>query len=153
MIPAILFYDIVLFVHIAAVVIAFGVTFSYPIFGMLAQRAEAPQRAYLHRAQMAIGQRIINPGLLVIVLAGIYLASDRHYWSEPWVTIPLVIAIAIGGIGGAFMLPRERRLVELAEQGCPPEYDQVAKQVAGVGALLSLLVLVAIFVMAVKPFA
>jgi hypothetical protein len=153
MIPAIYFYDVVLAVHIAAVVIAFGVTFSYPVFGALAARAEAPQRAFLHRAQVTIGQRVINPGLALIVIAGIYLASDRHYWSEVWVTVPLVISIVIGGLGGAYMLPRERRLAELADQGCPPEYEVVLKQTGGVGALLGILVLVAIFFMAAKPFA
>jgi hypothetical protein len=50
-------------------------------------------------------------------------------------------------------LPPMAQIRSLAEQGCPPEYDVVAKQVAGMGAFLGVLVLVAIFFMTVKPFA
>ena len=31
------FYNVVLFIHIAAAVVAFGVTFGYPIIGVVAQ--------------------------------------------------------------------------------------------------------------------
>jgi hypothetical protein len=47
------FYDVVLWIHITAVVTAFGALFAYPVF--LAVNAKAPlsQRANFHRLQVA----------------------------------------------------------------------------------------------------
>src|SRR5205085_6788552 len=82
---AVLFYDVVKWIHIMAVVIAFGGAFTYPIWFRFVRSASVPDRVMFHRAQAFIGQFVISPGLLVIVLAGVYLASDRHYWSQVWV--------------------------------------------------------------------
>ncbi len=77
--------------HITAVVTAFGALFAYPLF--LAANAKAPiaQRTNFHRLQIAFSKRITGPAIGVILLAGVYLATDRDLWSEPWVTIPFVL--------------------------------------------------------------
>ena len=150
MIPAILFYDVVLWVHIVAVVVGLGVVFSYPVWFHAIRSWDMPERANFHRAQGAIGRFVISPGLLVIILAGAYLASDRDYWSKVWVTVPLVIAIVIGGLGGAYFAPRETRLAELAAAGGGPEYDRLFVQVRNVGYVSMLLILVAAFFMVTK---
>lgn len=56
------------------------------------------------------------PGLGVVVLAGIYLASYLHQWSEFFVGWGLAASIVIGGIGGAYIAPRERRLADMADR-------------------------------------
>src|SRR3954471_19686536 len=104
---AVTFYDVVKWIHIMAVVIAFGGAFLYPVWFRFVMNAPTEQRAFFHRAQAFIGQWIISPGLLVIVLAGAYMATDGHLWSKVWVTVPLVIAIALGALGGAYFGPRE----------------------------------------------
>jgi len=146
---AIVFYDVVLFVHIAAVVIAFGGSFLYPMIYPVATRAAPAQRAALHDIQARYGRTYASFGLLVVVLAGAYLATDRDLWSEPWVSGPLLIAIVIGGIGGGYLGPRERRLVELAE-GDDGEYRKVLGQARLASTAVSGLVLVAIFLMTTK---
>ena len=83
-----------------AVVIAFGGAFTYPVWFRFVKDAPLADRVMFHRAQAFIGQWVISPGLLVIILAGAYLATDRDLWDEPWVTTPLVIAIALGAMGG-----------------------------------------------------
>jgi uncharacterized membrane protein len=160
---AVMFYDVILAVHIAAVVIGFGVTFSYPVIGAVAQRYADPRSiAWFHRAQLEIGKRLIMPALAVIVIAGAYLASDRDYWGEFWVWWSLGAAIVLGALGGAFFTPSETRAAELLERdiaaaGAGPvepsaEYQAIEKKVSLVGALSGLLVLVTVFVMTVKPF-
>jgi hypothetical protein len=150
LITGILFYDVVLWVHIVAVLIAFGGVFTYPVwFGMI-QRWQPTERAMFHRAQATLGKFVISPFLLLIILAGAYLASDRDYWSEVWVTVPLVIAIILGGMGGAYFGPREDRLAELADVGGGAEYERLFVQVRNVAYLAMLLVLVAAFFMVTK---
>lgn len=152
---AVLFYDVVVSVHVMAVVAAFGVTFAYPVFMPWVTRTSPEHLAVLHRIQDRVGKFLITPGATLALLTGIYLAADRDYFKEVWVTVPMVILIVLLGLGGAFFAPRERRLAELAERdGATPsdEYLAAARPVTVVGAISSLLVLVAIFFMVAKPF-
>ncbi len=146
------FYDVVLSLHIAAVVVALGATFALPFLTRTAEGADARGRVAIHRGELLI-ERAAQVGLVVIIVAGAYLASDRSYWSETWVAVPLIIAIVIGGVAGGMMAPRRRRLIELAGAGGGDEYDVLAASTARIGAFLGLLVLVAIFFMTAKPFA
>jgi hypothetical protein len=143
-------YSVVLWVHIVAVLVAFGGVFTYPVWFGLIQRWQPAERAHFHRAQATLGKFVISPFLLLIILAGAYLASDRDYWSEVWVTVPLVIAIVLGGLGGAYFGPREDKLAGLAEAGGGVEYDRLFVQVRNVSYAAMLLVLVAAFFMVTK---
>jgi uncharacterized membrane protein len=160
--PAIYFYDVVLSVHIMAIVAAFGVTFAYPILFPYVTREHPRMLPGLHGAQERIGKFLITPSATIALIAGFYLASDRHYMGKVWVIVPLIILIALLGLGGAFFAPNERRAAELSTRDVAaagadgpvmlsPEYRAVAARIAKVGTLASLLVLVAIFFMAAKP--
>jgi hypothetical protein len=158
---AIFFYDIVLSVHIAAIVIAFGVTFAYPVLIPYLMRHHPRTMPAIHEAQDRIGKFVITPAATVALLAGAYLASDRHYWSEVWVSIPLVVLVVLLGLGGAFFAPHERKAAQLAardvaaspdgEVAWSDEYQAVSRRIAVVGGLASALVLVALFFMTAKP--
>jgi len=141
---AIVFYDVVLSIHVMAVVAAFGVWFAYPL---LVVRGDAAA----HRAQVRVARMVVTPAGTLALLAGVYLASDRSYWSEVWVSVPLVILIVLLGITGAYFIPRQERLAELAEAGGGPEYAALAVQVARVAFASAGLVVVAIFFMVAKP--
>jgi hypothetical protein len=116
MIVAVTFYTFVLAVHIAAVVIAFGVTFAYPVMYAVGIRAEPRSMPGLHRIQDSVGKFVISPFLGLALLAGIYLASKLHSWSDFYVQWGLAVIVVLGALGGAFFAPRERRLAELAER-------------------------------------
>jgi hypothetical protein len=162
LLPAVLFYTVMLALHIAAVVVTFGVTFAYPIIYAVA--AKYPQHLpYTYRLEYAIGRRLITPGLLVIILVGAYLASKIDAWDETWVIVPLVIAVIIGALGGMLFAPTERKIIEVAERDVAAaaggeitfsaEHDRLARRLQVGGAISSLLVLVAIYFMVAKPFA
>ncbi len=156
--PAVAFYEVVLALHIAAVVVAFGVTFAYPIIFAIVARQDPRALAALHRAEIVVGQRLIMPGLAVVIVAGIYLASKLEVWSTFYVQWGLGVAIVLGGLSGLFFTPTARRLAELAERdtatpgdgaiAVSAEYQALAQRLARVGALASLLVLVTIYFMA-----
>jgi hypothetical protein len=158
--PAILFYDVVVALHIAAIVIAFGITFSYAPLEAFVRRTNPRSMPTLHAGEAFIGKVLITPAAVVAFLAGSYLASDRDYWSEVWVTVPMVILIALIVAGAAFFDPHERRAAELAardvaasgdgEVRFSPEYEAVARRIAMVGALADFLVLVAVLFMVTK---
>jgi uncharacterized membrane protein len=163
LVPAILFYDVVLAVHIAAIVLAFGITFSYPALSVFVTRSNPRMLPTLHAAQVFVSRVMIGPAAILAFVAGAYLASDRDYWSETWVSVPMVILIALIVSGPLFFDRQERRAAELAardveasgpgEVRLSPEYEAVASRLALVGAIADVLILVAVFVMTAKPFA
>jgi hypothetical protein len=115
---------------------------------------------WFHRMHVQIGRRLVNPGLLVVVLAGIYLASKLHQWSSFYVQWGIGVALVLGGLEGAFMMPRSRRLAELAEADIEraggnevtwsAEYEKLGRQAGTVGALMGLLVIITIYLMTVQ---
>ena len=71
---AVQFYEVVLAVHILAVVFAFGATFAYPVLLGAVTKADTRALPALYRALHAISQRVIMPGVAAILVFGIYLA-------------------------------------------------------------------------------
>ena len=59
MLAEISFYNVVLFIHITAVVLAFGVTFAYPVVFAAARQSHRRHLPFFHRMQHVIGQRLI----------------------------------------------------------------------------------------------
>ena len=158
--PAVMFWQVILALHIVAVVVAFGVTFAYPVIFTVGARMDPRAMPWFHRMQVQIGRRLVNPGLLVVVLAGIYLASKLHQWSSFYVQWGIGVALVLGGLEGAFMMPRSRRLAELAEADVERagggevtwsgEYEKLGRQAGIVGALMGLLVIITIYLMTVQ---
>lgn len=153
---AVAFWQVVLAVHIAAVVAAFGVIIAFPLLVVVGARKEPGAMPSLHRMRRLIGRALVNPGLLLVVIAGIYLASDLHQWKHFYVQWGLGVAIVLGGLEGAYVLPRERRLAELAERDLgagggelSPEYVALRGRVVTVHAVMIALVLATIYLMTV----
>jgi hypothetical protein len=70
---AVTFYTFALAVHIASIVIAFGVTFAYPVMYVVGIRSEPATMPGFHRIQDSVGKFVISPFLGLALLAGIYL--------------------------------------------------------------------------------
>src|SRR5688572_28294746 len=157
MLIAVMFYDIVLSVHILAVVIAFGVVFSYPVLDATYKRANPNDFASLHRLHLALASKVITPAMVVVLLAGLYLALDRWSLGDPWIGATFAILFVLFGLVGGVLTPADKRLAELAERdaasGAGPSADYLAEQRKAdlFGSLALLLVVVAIVLMTVKP--
>lgn len=158
---AIRFYDVVLAAHVLGAVIAFGVTFAYPILLRWVKAQHPHAMPALHAAQDQLGKRVITPGMVVVLVAGVYLASDMDLWDRPWVSGPMLILIVLFGLGGAFFAPQERKLAELAQRDLAAssgtsvsfsaEYEALYARVFAVGMAAAGLVAVAVFLMVTKP--
>jgi hypothetical protein len=157
------FYNLVLFVHIAAVVLAFGVTFSYLIVMAAASSRYERHMGFLFRMQSLIGSRLIGPLGTVVLLAGLYLAIKGPYdFGDPWIGSTLLILIVVLGVGGGYLAPREERLAEMAERDVaaspadgPVAFGEDYQRLFGrlrTGILaINVLVLIALFLMVTKP--
>lgn len=157
MITAVTFYTVVLSVHVAAIVIAFGVTFAYPVMYSFGQRTEPRSMPGFHRIQDQVGKRVISPFMALALLCGIYLASKLHAWSDFYVQWGFGVIIVLGALGGAFFAPRERKLAALAERDVAAaaggevtfseEYKALRRLVFRVNVLGNVLILATIYFM------
>ncbi len=157
LIRAVTFYDVVLTVHILAVVVAFGVVFSYPVIDAYFRRAAPGSLAALHAVHLQLARRVITPAMTVVLLAGLYLATDRWSLGDPWISATFAILFVLFGLMGAVLTPADRRLAELAERdastggGPSADYERERRRADLFGSLALLLVVVAIFLMTAKP--
>lgn len=150
------FSDYVLAVHILAVVIGFGVTFAYPLIEVAGRSLDRASVPWFHQVQLVLSRRLISPALGLVLIAGIVLASDEHQWKHFYVGWGIAVVIVLGALEGAFMAPRTRRLLALAERDLTaapagdwsPEYMALRSRLNAVGALQGLLVVVTVFLMA-----
>jgi hypothetical protein len=157
---AVAFYEVALAVHIAAVVIAFGITFAYPVMYAVGIKSEPRSMPGMHRIQDAVGKRVISPFLGLALLAGIYLASKLEVWSHFYVQWGLAAIIVLGALGGAFFAPNERKLGELAERDVQAagdgevafsaEYKALRQRVFQVNLFGNILILLTIYFMTTR---
>jgi uncharacterized membrane protein len=109
-----------------------------------------------------MGQKLITLSASVLLVAGIYLGAAGPYdFGDTFVSIGIVIIVALLGMGGAFFAPRERKAAEIAERDIAAaagsevklssEYEAVAQQLRIGGIIASVLVLLAVFLMVNKP--
>jgi uncharacterized membrane protein len=151
-------YDLVLTLHIFAVVLAFGVVFAYPLIDAQIKRAGPSALPALHRMHVAIATRLVTPAMTVALLAGLYLVIDGPYgFEEPWISATFVILFILFGLTGT-LTSIDKRLAELAARdvasgGGEPsdEYRAEERKTQILGTLAWLLVIVAIFLMTAKP--
>ena len=159
---AVQFYDVVTWLHISAVVVAFGPTFAYGVFSAVA--AQDGLRASLGVARGIIkwNQTGLTIGMVVILITGLYLAGDRWDFGDFFVSWGFVAIIVLFGLAHGFFMPREREVVAMLEKESDEAGDRSTEPSAGlmalegkiakVGGIAGLLVILTIYVMTAKPF-
>jgi hypothetical protein len=153
-------YKIVLFLHILAMVLAFGPTFGYALFFSVAPQYPRAAPAILAGVQKC-DRYLVTPGMVVLLLAGIGLlsASDGAWdTSDVFVAVGFVAIIALFGLQHGFFRPQTLKAKELAERDLKagdtlsPEFEALGGRIGNVGKLAGLIVVVTIFFMTYKPF-
>ncbi len=151
-------YKIALFLHILAVVLAFGPTFGYGILFSVTPQFPRATPAIIAGIQK-IDNYLVQPGMLVLLLAGIYLLVDGPWEaSDAFISVGFLAIIVLFGLSHAFFRPQTAQARELAERDLRSgdelgaEYTQVAERLGKVGPLAGLIVVVTVFFMAYKPF-
>jgi uncharacterized membrane protein len=153
-------YKIALFLHILAVVLAFGPTFGYAFFFSVAPQYPRATPAILAGVQR-VDRYLVNPGMVVLLLAGLYLLSaSDSVWDggDAFVVVGFLAIIALFGLQHAFFQPQVRKAKELAERdleagdALSPEFEALSQRIGQVGTFAGILVVVTVFFMTYKPF-
>ena len=153
-------YKIALFLHILAVVLAFGPTFGYGILFSVLPDHPRSTPAVIAGVQK-IDRYLVSPGLVVVLLAGVYLmiASDDAWdGSEAFITVGFIAIVALFGLQHGFFRPQTAKARALAERDLKAgdtlseEFEEVSRRLGTVGPIAGLIVVVTIFFMSYKPF-
>lgn len=160
--PAVTLYEFSVFIHVTAVVIGFGATFAEAIMFPVAMRLDARHLPYVHQLQLAINRYLATPALVIVLITGLYQVSEGNWsFGDLWISGTFAILIVIGGLLGGYFVPADRRLGamvtrELEAAGGGPvtlsaEYRRGARNEGIAGTVVGVLLVIAIFLMVVKP--
>ena len=155
-------YEISLWLHITAVVVGFGATFAEAVMFPVAMKLDARHLPYVHRLQLVINQYLATPALVIVLATGFYQVADGDWdLGDFWLSATILIVLVIGGLLGAYFIPADRRLGpmvqrEVAAAGdgevtLSEEYQRQARTEGVVGTITGILLVIAIYLMVVKP--
>jgi len=155
-------YQLSVWIHVTAVVAGLGITFAEAVLFPVAMRMDPRHLPYVHRVQLTINRYIANPALLLILATGIYQVSDAGWsFGDFWISATFAIVIVLGGLVGAYFIPADKKLEamvsgEIAAAGdgkfTPSEEYQRRARIEGiVGSVTGILIVIAIYLMIVKP--
>jgi uncharacterized membrane protein len=157
-VTAITGYDIGKFVHVAAVIVALGIPFAYPLFTAIAESANPRSVPTVLRALRRNDFMIVTPGMVILLLAGIYMLADASISiSESWVSAGFLAIILLFAIMHGVIEPAVRKAIGVAERDLgrgeelSDEYRGLSRRINNAGIVAGVVVLVATFFMVVKP--
>ena len=98
------------------------------------------------------------PGIVVLLVTGIWMVGLRDWagFQEPWLGGSFVLLIITGIIWLTVLLPQQRRMVRLAQEGADagalgPEYRRASRIWSMFGGVATLLPVLILFLMVLKP--
>ncbi len=151
-------YSVGLFIHVLAVVLAFGPIFGYGFFIAAAEANDPRSLPTVLRGVQQVDRFLVRPGLIVILLAGIYMLADADIDAgESWVSVGFVAILILFAMAHGFFRPNTQKALALAERdlgngdALSDDYAQVAGRLETAGKLTGVVVAIAIFFMVVKP--
>jgi uncharacterized membrane protein len=161
MLASISAYSLSIWIHVSAVVVL-GATFAEALMFPVAMSVDKRHLPFVHRLGIAINRRLANPALLVILITGIYQTAKGDWkFGSFWISATFAILIVLGGLLGAYFIPKDKKLAALAERDIAAsgdgeivlseEYQRGARQIGAVGGLAGFLVIAAVFLMVTKP--
>ena len=138
-------YKIVLLLHIITMIIALTGAVAHPLMFELEKRRSAPD-------PVALAQRVTTPSRVYAIsfaLAGIIgfglisMSDDVIGWGDTWVWLSILVWVAVNGLLHALILPNEAAVAN-------GDTAALAK-VETFGRIASILILVLLYLMVVKP--
>jgi uncharacterized membrane protein len=159
---AVQFYDVIVWLHVSAVVVAFGPTFAFGIYLAMTGRNHPRSIPAVLEAQDVVNRTMVTIGGVLVLLTGIYLVIDRWDFGYFFVTWGLIAIIVLLGLVHGFFLPHDRRALAAAKRDIEAagsgevefgeEFNRETAASARMGPIAGLIVILTIYVMAAKPF-
>ena len=159
---AVSFYDVVVWLHISAVVIAFGPPFAFGIYMALTAKNHPRSMPAALEAQNAVNLGMVTGGGVVVLLSGLYLAADGDWFDEVFVAVGIIATIVLLGLVHGVFLPHDRRALAAAKRDIDAardgeiefgeDFHRATAVSARAGPIAGLIIILTIYFMTAKPF-
>jgi uncharacterized membrane protein len=150
-----------IFLHVTAVVVGFGSTFSESVMFPVAMKTSARHLPYVHRLQLVLNQYFAIPAAIVVAITGVYQVDKLNFdYGSFWLSATIVILVVLFLTNIFFFIPTDRKLLPIIEQAIadsggkeltlqdlPPTYQRLGRAEGIVGSLMGILLVAAIFFM------
>lgn len=146
------FYDVSVFFHITAVVLAFGPTFAYGVFFATAGKLNPAALPTIGQAVVTWGRTAQRLAMLLILVTGIHLVADRWEFADFFASWGMAAILILFVLSEAYFIPTTKRFIAAAESGRGEEAQAIAGQQQIVGPIAGIIVILTIYVMTAKPF-
>ena len=148
-------YEILLFVHITAVVVWVGGAIALQVVGGRFAAASDPVASAAYGQHTAdLGTKLFMPASIAVLASGIWMVADAGIdWEEPFVVYGIAAIVVSTIIGAAVLGPQSAKLASLVQEKGPaaPEIAVATKKFLTIARVDTVILLSAIFMMAVKP--
>ncbi len=159
-------FQLFLFLHVMGAIAVFGPTFVFPIIANQVQKA--PQHGHFGAVLGEfIERRLVLPGAVVQGITGVALilisGRDLTVAANRWLVAAIILYLIAIGFAAMVQAKNAEKMVELtahmppgpppagAPAGPPPEIAATGKKLAQGGQLLSVLIVLIVILMVVKP--
>jgi uncharacterized membrane protein len=154
-----------IFLHISAVVVGFGSTFSESVMFPVAMKMSARNLPFVHRLQLVINQFFAIPAAIVVAATGIYQVDKGGFdYGDFWLQGTITILVILFLVNIFFFIPADRKLLPIIEKAVadagereltlkdlPPTYQKLGRAEGIVGSIMGILLILAIYFMVTKP--
>jgi uncharacterized membrane protein len=150
-------------VHITAVMVGFGSTFALSVANSVAMKLDPRHLPYVYALSLRLNRFFASPALVIVIATGIYQTSKGNFdFGDPWISATFTIVIILGALSGAFFIPNDRKQLARAKRDIAAagpngpvafgdDFNRGAKMAERLGMLTGLLLVIAVFLMVVKP--
>ena len=150
-------YNLVLVLHILAVIIGFGGMFIAGFYGNEARDRPGREGLIIAETTLKVTGGIPTVAVTAVPILGILLilmSDDAWKFSELWVSLSFLLYIVLVGLATGVQVPAIRKMVAMrsgADGAQSGQMQALGKKAATVGAIVNVLWVVILFLMVFKP--
>ena len=150
-------YNLVLVLHLLAVIIGFGGMFIAPFYGNEARNRPGPEGLAVAETTLKVTGTVPTVAVCAVPILGtllILLSDDTWKFSEAWISLSLLLYIVLMGLATGVQVPAIRKMVAQrsgADGAQSIPMQALGKKVATVSAIVNVLWVVILFLMVFKP--
>jgi uncharacterized membrane protein len=151
------FYNLVLVLHILAVIIGFGGMFIAGFYGAEGAKRSGSEGLAISETTMKVTSLAPTMAVYTVPILGILLillSDDQWQFSDAWVSLSFLLYIVLIVLAVAVQVPNLRKLIALrtgTEGVQATEVERRTKTAAMVGGIVNLLWVIILFLMVFKP--
>jgi uncharacterized membrane protein len=153
--------QVFVFLHILGAIAAVGPTLSYALWIRLGERGSAAERSFALRGISWVDSHLATPAFMAQAVTGIVLILllEIDFFQTAWLILGVSIYVVLTVFAVAVYAPVVKRQVELAarvaaepgDEAAGREYAGVAARGRAFGIVATVLVLIIVYLMVVKP--